>query len=304
MMPNSHTSPNISVIMNCFNGEKYLREAIDSIYAQTYSNWEIIFWDNASSDNSSRIANSYDKKLKYYRSDKNTKLGEARVNALEKALGDYVAFLDVDDILLPYMLEEQLNIFNNSTEALGFVYGRVEFFSEDRSSKYNYVFKETESLKSGEIFSDLCKENFIPWPSVLVSRKRLLECGGFPSDFYISTDYWIFINMSCHFPVGVNQNVVCKARFHKNNLSDTQYVLGAKENIKIVERYLSYDGVKDSIKYQYVNLTFAYVKEKKYLNAMLLLIKKNILKIVFFRLIRKIFRVFIRIPNNFNLYKN
>jgi len=303
-MLNSHIPPNISVIVNCFNGEQYLREAIDSIYAQTYSNWEIIFWDNASSDNSSRIANSYDKKLKYYRSDKNTKLGEARVNALEKALGDYVAFLDVDDILLPYMLEEQLNIFNNSTEALGFVYGRVEFFSEDRSSKYNYVFKETESLKSGEIFSDLCKENFIPWPSVLVSRKRLLECGGFPSDFYISTDYWIFINMSRHFPVGVNQNVVCKARFHKNNLSDTQYVLGAEENIKIVERYLSYDGVKDSIKYQYVNLTFAYVKEKKYLNAMLLLIKKNILKIVFFRLILKIFRVFIRIPNNFNLNKN
>ena len=194
-------------------------------------------------------------------------LGEARANALEKAQGDYVAFLDVDDILLPYMLEEQLNIFNNSTEALGFVYGRVEFFSEDNSSKYNYVFKEAKSLKSGEIFSDLCKENFIPWPSVLVSRKRLLECGGFPSDFYLSADYWIFVNMSRHFQVGVNQNVVCKARFHKNNLSDTQYVLGAKENIKIVERYLSYDGVKDSIKYQYVNLTFAYIKEKKYFKA-------------------------------------
>ena len=171
MMPNSHTPPNISIIMNCFNGEKYLREAIDSIYAQTYSNWEIIFWDNASSDNSSRIANSYDKKLKYYRSDKNTRLGEARVKALEKALGDYVAFLDVDDIFLPFMLEEQLNTFNNSTEELGFVYGRVEFFSEDNSSKYNYVFKEAKSLKSGEIFSDLCKEDFIPWPSVLVAVK-------------------------------------------------------------------------------------------------------------------------------------
>jgi len=304
MMLNSPIPPNISVIVNCFNGERYLREAIDSIYAQTYSNWEIIFWDNASSDNSSRIANSYNKKLKYYRSDKNTKLGEARVSALEKARGDYVAFLDVDDVLLPYMLEEQLNIFNCSTEELGFVYGRVEFFSEDRSSKYNYIFNEEESLKSGEIFSDLCKENFIPWPSVLVSRKRLIECGGFPSDFYISTDYWIFVNMSRHFPVGVNQNVVCKARLHENNLSYTQYVLGAKENIKIVERYLSDDGVKDSIKHQYVNLTFAYVKEKKYLKAILLLIKKNILKIVFFRLFRKILSIYIRIPNNLNLGSN
>jgi glycosyltransferase involved in cell wall biosynthesis len=304
MMPSSYTPPNISVIMNCFNGEKYLREAIDSIYAQTYSNWEIIFWDNASSDNSSRIANSYDKKLKYYRSDKNTRLGEARVYALEKALGDYVAFLDVDDIFLPSMLEEQLNTFNNSTEELGFVYGRVEFFSENKSSKYNYVFKEAKSLKSGEIFSDLCKEDFIPWPSVLVSRKRLLECGGFPSDFYLSADYWIFVNMSRNFQVGVNQNVVSKVRIHENNLSHTQHVLAAKENIKIVERYLSHDGVKNSLKYQYASLTFAYIKEKKYLKAILLLIKKNILKIIFFRIIHKIFRVFIRITNNLNLYKN
>jgi len=290
-MVNSPTPPNVSVIINCFDGEQYLQEAIDSIYAQTYSNWEIIFWDNASSDNSSSIANSYDTKLKYYYSDKNTKLGEARANALEKAQGDYVAFLDVDDIWLPFMLEEQINIFNCSTEEIGFVYGRVEFFSEDKTSKYNYVFNETERLKSGEIFSDLCKENFIPWPSVLVNRKKLLECGGFPRDFYNSTDYWIFVNMSRHFPVGVNQNVVCKARKHENNLSHTQYVLSAKENVKIVERYLSHDGVKDSIKHQYVNLTFAYIKEKKYFKAILLLIKKNILKIVLSRLFQKILRV-------------
>jgi len=56
----------VSVIMNCHNGEKYLREAIDSVYAQTYKNWEIIFWDNYSTDNSAKIAKSYNDKLKYY----------------------------------------------------------------------------------------------------------------------------------------------------------------------------------------------------------------------------------------------
>ena len=58
-------SPLVSVIMNCYNGETYLREAIDSIYAQTYQNWEIIFLDNASTDDSANIAKSYDKKIKY-----------------------------------------------------------------------------------------------------------------------------------------------------------------------------------------------------------------------------------------------
>ena len=52
--------PLVSVIMNCFNGEKYLREAIDSVLAQTYQNWELIFWDNQSTDSSAEIVKSYD----------------------------------------------------------------------------------------------------------------------------------------------------------------------------------------------------------------------------------------------------
>ena len=54
-------APKVSIIVNCFNGERYLREAIDSIYAQTYQNWEIVFWDNLSTDNSPKIATTYDR---------------------------------------------------------------------------------------------------------------------------------------------------------------------------------------------------------------------------------------------------
>ena len=53
-------SPTVSVIINCFNGEKYLHEAINSIYRQTYQDWEIIFWDNQSTDDSAKIAQSFD----------------------------------------------------------------------------------------------------------------------------------------------------------------------------------------------------------------------------------------------------
>ena len=59
--------PLVSVVMNCYNGETFLRDAIDSVYAQTYENWEIIFWDNASTDKSARIAQGYNQKLQYYK---------------------------------------------------------------------------------------------------------------------------------------------------------------------------------------------------------------------------------------------
>jgi glycosyltransferase involved in cell wall biosynthesis len=86
----SGDAPLVSVIMNCFNGEKYLREAIDSVIRQTFTNWEIVFWDNQSSDNSASIADSYqDDRIKYYYAAKHTLLYEARNHAYAKARGRF-----------------------------------------------------------------------------------------------------------------------------------------------------------------------------------------------------------------------
>ena len=95
-------SPLISIIINCFNGERFLREAIDSVIAQTYSNWELIFWDNQSTDSTANIVRSYhDDRIRYFYAPEHTSLGEARNLALEKANGVYIGFLDSDDKWLP-----------------------------------------------------------------------------------------------------------------------------------------------------------------------------------------------------------
>ena len=103
--------PLISVIMNCLNGEKYLRQAIDSVYEQTYQNWEIIFWDNASTDKSAGIAKSFDRKVRYFRGETTIPLGAARNRALDQSRGDYIAFLDVDDWWEIEKLEYQIKLF-------------------------------------------------------------------------------------------------------------------------------------------------------------------------------------------------
>ena len=88
----------VSVIINCYNGEKFLEKAINSIYAQTFSDWEIIFFDNKSSDRSASIAKKFDRKLKYYCATKHISLGEARNEAILLCSGKWVCFLDVDDV--------------------------------------------------------------------------------------------------------------------------------------------------------------------------------------------------------------
>ena len=62
-----NVTPKVSVIINCYNSETYLREAIDSVYSQSFIDWEIVFLDNDSTDNSASIALSYDDKLKYFK---------------------------------------------------------------------------------------------------------------------------------------------------------------------------------------------------------------------------------------------
>ena len=110
----------VSIVMNCYNSDKYLKEAIDSIYAQSFDNWEIIFWDNGSTDNSASIAKSYDDRLKYFFVENTTPLGEARSLALKEAKGDYVSFLDCDDVYLPDKISIQLNEMQSKNALLSY----------------------------------------------------------------------------------------------------------------------------------------------------------------------------------------
>ena len=100
----------ISVIMNCHNGETFLEESLKSLFAQSYENWELIFWDNLSTDNSKKILKKFnDKRIKYYLSDNFTNLYEARNLAIEKASGKYISFLDTDDLWTKDKLKKQLS---------------------------------------------------------------------------------------------------------------------------------------------------------------------------------------------------
>ena len=87
--------PLVSVIMNCFNGEEYLREAVNSVIKQNYKNWEIIFWDNLSTDESAKIFKCFkDSRLKYYCASSHANiLYEARNYALKKAIKSPFDFL-------------------------------------------------------------------------------------------------------------------------------------------------------------------------------------------------------------------
>ena len=107
--------------MNCYNGEEFLSEAINSVLNQTYQNWELIFWDNRSTDNSAKILKSFkDKRIRYFYSKDKTVLYKARNLAIKKTKGEFIAFLDVDDMWLKNKLSIQIPKFKN--KRIGVVY--------------------------------------------------------------------------------------------------------------------------------------------------------------------------------------
>jgi glycosyltransferase involved in cell wall biosynthesis len=108
--------PAVSVIMNVRNGASTLREALDSVMAQTFSDWELIVWDDCSSDDSAKIVAQYsDPRIRYFFSSELTSLGRARNHAIRQAQGVWVAFLDQDDLWLPRKLEMQLALADDAT---------------------------------------------------------------------------------------------------------------------------------------------------------------------------------------------
>lgn len=106
-----HNNTLVSIITPCYNSSRFIGQMIDSIIAQTYSNWELLITDDCSSDNSREIVQSYcqkDSRIKLFQLDQNAGAGVARNNSIEKAKGRYVAFCDSDDMWAPTKLEEQL----------------------------------------------------------------------------------------------------------------------------------------------------------------------------------------------------
>tara|TARA_B110000008_G_scaffold279698_1_gene328032 strand:- start:7718 stop:8563 length:846 start_codon:yes stop_codon:yes gene_type:complete len=275
----------ISIIINCFNGEKYLREAIDSIYNQTYHDWEIIFWDNRSSDNSAVIAKSYDKKLKYFLSKEHTTLGRARNLALNCAKGDYVSFLDCDDVYLPEKISIQLAAMQNYNSVLS--YGSWIKINENGDQLGIYKIPPF----FGKSFERILSKYDVNFQTLMIKNNFLKENNiFFDNHIKFATDHNLVLKIAFKESILSLDSVLAKYRVHENSLSmmkkndkynDYNYTInflekmGAKDKFKnfsklaLIGKYkmFIYDSIEDKkyhkviyycieFIYEYFNLAF------------------------------------------------
>ena len=161
--------PAVSVIMNCLNSAKDLREALDSVQAQTFTDWEVIFWDNGSTDQSPAIAQSYGEKIRYFRAEATVPLGAARNLAIARAEGRYIAFLDCDDVWLPEKLQRQVALLESNPQ-VGLVCTDTEMF--DGARVLNRLFAHA-APERGRAFAALMTRQWISMSSAIIRREAL-----------------------------------------------------------------------------------------------------------------------------------
>jgi len=202
--------------MNCYNGESYLREAVNSVINQTYKNWELIFWDNKSTDRSADIFKEYqDKRLKYFCADLHSKiLYQAKNLAIKKANGQFIASLDADDWWIENKLEKQIPLFDD--EKVGLVYGNCWLYFQ--KTKKKNIFKK--KLPTGMIAKHLVNDYVIGSATYLI-RKKFFDDKSyqFNNNFHVIGDFDLNVRLACNFKINCVQEPVAYIRRHDKNES-------------------------------------------------------------------------------------
>jgi teichuronic acid biosynthesis glycosyltransferase TuaG len=190
--------PAISVIMPAFNAGKYIGEAIESVLSQTYCDWELLIINDGSTDNTQTIIDTFINRDSRIRSlyQENAKQSKARNLGIQHAKGEYIAFLDSDDIMFPDRLSYQIQLLVNSEFDM--------IFNDAYKFRYNYRIENEESfhVKNQSFHGEkalitFLEMNPVPMLTVMVKKKALLEVGSFSvnSLFEHAEDYHLWLKL-------------------------------------------------------------------------------------------------------------
>jgi len=186
--------PLVSVIINCLNGEKFVSDSINSVLKQTYQNWELIFIDNASTDTTADLVGAFldDVRIKYFRNAQTVSLGESRNIALSNCSGEYICFLDADDLWEPkkISLQEEAMRENRHVDLI-YTNALVNNMVRNEARVLNKI-----KLPSGSIFRSLLKHYRINLQTVMIRASVLSRMDHFfDPNLTLSEEYDFFMRI-------------------------------------------------------------------------------------------------------------
>lgn len=226
----------VSIVVPTFNRENLLKETIESIFGQTFTDFELIIVDNYSKDNTEKLVKSYnDKRIRYFKNQNNGIVAINRNFGIKKANGELIAFCDDDDLWMQEKLEKQVLEFEKDSQ-VGLVC--TNGFSFDENGIRGKMGKSRDHYLT---FEQLLKDNTIPSCSVMVRKRALDEVGLFDESQEILTaeDYELWLRIATKYKIKYIDIPLVKYRVHAGTFQST-YLKGVKplEVMKIVYKKL------------------------------------------------------------------
>jgi glycosyltransferase involved in cell wall biosynthesis len=211
-------TPIISVILPAYNGERYLREAVESILSQTFSDFELLIIDDGSSDRSAEIIRSYDDaRIVLISNETNKGLPYSLNRGLARARGTYIARMDQDDISLPTRFEEQVRFMENHPEI-----GIVGAWMRSLGKPEGYVMKgftEDEDIRANLLFN-----TSLAHPTIVI-RAKVFQDFALLYDPLLTQgaeDYDLWVRASKVTKLASIPKILVRYRIHGNNMSSTR----------------------------------------------------------------------------------
>lgn len=222
--------PLVSVIIPAYNAESYIDEALRSVLAQRYANLEVIVVDDGSTDRTADRVATYRPRVNcYHQTNSGGYPGSPRNTGIKHCSGEYICFLDADDIMLPDRVEKQADFLSTHPE-VGVVFTDYRNFSLDGPADQTHfqtcthllnklAGKQALSLPSEEATACLVRENFGIPSTMMIRREVLSSVPEFSTDLRIGEDFHFYYRVARYYNVGLINHVGSLRRLHESNVT-------------------------------------------------------------------------------------
>ena len=211
--------PMVTVVIPTYNRKSLVCEALDSVLSQTYTDFEVIIVDDGSTDNTACMLSEYDDPRLYLIRQENQGQGPARNAGILAAKGNYIAFLDSDDLWIPVKLKAQVAFFDKY-EKLEWVYSDAYAFDGETKEKL-YIFSQKGRQYEGYIAHQLFMNDFIATSTVMVKRHVFEEIGLF-KHITKAQDWEMWLRIAARHHIRKVPHALTEYRIHKNMITQTQ----------------------------------------------------------------------------------
>lgn len=230
----SRPEPMVSVIVPVYNGEQWIHQCLESIRAQTFTDYEIIVVDDGSTDNTPQLLAEQGTEIRSFRTE-NRGVSAARNKGIREARGKYVAFLDADDLWEPDRLERQIAALE-APGAPAWIYSDALAVAGD-SGEPLYRIGQRVKMFEGNILRPLLLNDFIPILTVLARKDIFNEVGLFDENMPPSEDWDLFLRIASIYPIAFIPECLARYRIHPSNNSRKQAPdVRAERQLQILDR--------------------------------------------------------------------